>query len=197
MEHASPEVRDQVYCFNTYFYASLTNGASGKKGINYDAVKRWTSKLAKDDLFQYNYIVVPINQSSVTLDSYDMLCSFELIHSPRYHWYAAVICNVHNLQHSFLEEDESRPASRDTFLKQLDSVDGQNAPFATVADQTNLERKYRSLRISDDKDSTYRRKTRSLPDESNPVDRQDIVDLAVDERPTQAARGKRPKDPTE
>lgn len=60
LEHSSAEVKDQVHCFNTYFYASLTKMTAGKKGINYDAVKRWTSRLAKNDLFQYNYIIVPI-----------------------------------------------------------------------------------------------------------------------------------------
>jgi len=35
----------------------LTGGPP--KGITYDAVKRWTAKI---DIFQYDHVVVPINQ---------------------------------------------------------------------------------------------------------------------------------------
>jgi sentrin-specific protease 7 len=50
--------KDKVYFFNTYFYTSLTN-AKGRDAINYDSVKRWTKS---EDIFSYDYIVVPINE---------------------------------------------------------------------------------------------------------------------------------------
>jgi sentrin-specific protease 7 len=54
---------DKVYFFNTMFYSTLTRNVTGDKGaINYAGVARWT---AKEDLFNYDYIVVPINERSV------------------------------------------------------------------------------------------------------------------------------------
>lgn len=50
---------DKVYFFNTYFFTRLTENA-GRKSMNYKAVERWTSKI---DIFTYDYIVVPINES--------------------------------------------------------------------------------------------------------------------------------------
>jgi len=45
------------------FYSTLTRHVPGDKGaINYAGVARWT---AKEDLFNYDYIVVPINERSV------------------------------------------------------------------------------------------------------------------------------------
>jgi hypothetical protein len=48
----------QVYFFGTHFYTALTTG--GKRGFNYEAVQRWT---AKDDIFSYDFVVVPVNES--------------------------------------------------------------------------------------------------------------------------------------
>jgi sentrin-specific protease 7 len=50
---------NKVYLFNTHFFTRLTSTAPGQKGvINYEAVKRW----AKEDIFSYDYIVVPVNE---------------------------------------------------------------------------------------------------------------------------------------
>jgi sentrin-specific protease 7 len=55
-----PQLADKVYIFNTHFFSTLTRKVPGQKSaINYSAVARWT---AKEDLFGYDYIVVPINQ---------------------------------------------------------------------------------------------------------------------------------------
>ncbi|KAF2024219.1 cysteine proteinase [Setomelanomma holmii] len=62
---------DKVFFFNTYFFTRLTQDTGCGKSINYKAVERWTSK---EDIFKYDYIVVPINQQT--------------------HWYLAIICNV-------------------------------------------------------------------------------------------------------
>ncbi|KAL5387414.1 hypothetical protein DPSP01_003637 [Paraphaeosphaeria sporulosa] len=67
--------RDKVYLFNTHFFTTLTRKVPGQKGtFNYQGVARWT---AKEDIFGYDYIVVPINQDI--------------------HWYLAIICNVSNI----------------------------------------------------------------------------------------------------
>ncbi|KAF2448420.1 cysteine proteinase [Karstenula rhodostoma CBS 690.94] len=75
--------RDKVYLFNTHFFTTLTRKVPGQKGwINYQGVARWT---AKEDIFGYDYIVVPINQDV--------------------HWYLAIICNVSNIARTPAIED--------------------------------------------------------------------------------------------
>lgn len=71
LEQRSPELSKRVYFFNTFFFASLTNTQRGKKGINYEAVQKWTRSV---NVFSYDYVVVPINESA--------------------HWYVAIICNL-------------------------------------------------------------------------------------------------------
>lgn len=72
LEQTSPETAKKVYFFNTFFFASLTR--KGKRGINYDAVQKWTRSI---DIFSYEYVVVPICESQ--------------------HWYVAIICNLPTL----------------------------------------------------------------------------------------------------
>lgn len=71
LEERLPELAKRVYFFNTFFFASLTNTPRGKKGINYEAVQKWTRSV---NIFSYDYVVVPINESA--------------------HWYVAIICNL-------------------------------------------------------------------------------------------------------
>lgn len=95
-----PQHTKKVYVFNTYFYSSLTNGCKGRKNINYDAVKRWTSKI---DLFSYDYVIVPINERYVK----SFQNAMPLLTVPcSYHWYVAIICNLSKIGKS-LERDTS------------------------------------------------------------------------------------------
>ncbi|MCJ1380758.1 hypothetical protein MMC17_003867 [Xylographa soralifera] len=71
LEKQRPDVAKKAYWFNTYFFASLTQTVRGKRGINYEAVRKWTRNI---DVFTYDYAVVPINESA--------------------HWYVAIICNL-------------------------------------------------------------------------------------------------------
>ncbi|KAG9244948.1 hypothetical protein BJ878DRAFT_541802 [Calycina marina] len=66
-----PEMSKRVYFHNTFFYHRLTTGAPGRSRINYKAVERWTRKV---DLLSFDYIIVPVHESS--------------------HWYLAIICNT-------------------------------------------------------------------------------------------------------
>lgn len=77
-----PQFDKDVYIFNTYFYESLKK-KSGRTGINYDAVKRWTNKI---DLFGFNYVVVPVNENL--------------------HWYLAIICNLRNLKLCLVDDED-------------------------------------------------------------------------------------------
>ncbi|PQE33769.1 Sentrin-specific protease protein [Rutstroemia sp. NJR-2017a WRK4] len=74
LEQHNSHLASRVYVHNTFFYASLTNTAKGSRGINYEAVQRWTAKV---DLPSYDYIIVPVNEHT--------------------HWYVAIICNASRL----------------------------------------------------------------------------------------------------
>ncbi|KGO77335.1 Peptidase C48, SUMO/Sentrin/Ubl1 [Penicillium italicum] len=74
LERTNKEAAKRIYFFNTYFFATLTNTPRGNRGINYSGVEKWTRNV---DLFSYDYIVVPINESA--------------------HWYVAIICNLPSL----------------------------------------------------------------------------------------------------
>ncbi|KAI1818175.1 hypothetical protein GGS20DRAFT_393776 [Poronia punctata] len=73
LEDERPNLAKRVYFHNTFFYDKLKPSKAGK-GINYDSVKSWTSKV---DLFSKDFIVVPINENT--------------------HWYVAIICNAPKL----------------------------------------------------------------------------------------------------
>ena len=83
LEERKPDVARKVYFFNTFFYTSLTNHGKSHRNINYELVKKWTRK---DDIFLYDYVVVPINEA--------------------YHWYVAVICNLPALKRSPASHDD-------------------------------------------------------------------------------------------
>ena len=91
LEKRQPAQASRVYIFNTFFYERLSKPAKGKKGINYEAVERWTAKI---DIFEYDFVVVPINERCVPFITgrdrgTDLYCSA--------HWYVAIICNLPNL----------------------------------------------------------------------------------------------------
>ena len=88
LEERNAETAKRVYLFNSFFYASLTKPQKGKKGINYEAVQKWTRGV---DIFNCDYVVVPINESL--------------------HWYFAVICNLPALHRNFSNLDEDRFSS--------------------------------------------------------------------------------------
>lgn len=125
LEERSPELAKRVYFFNTFFFASLTNTQRGKKGINYEAVQKWTRSV---DIFSYDYVVVPINESA--------------------HWYVAIICNLPALaSNPDVGEDTSKdepPLSPDDH----DDPDGvltrslgrENSPAANVSAEENCLR---------------------------------------------------------
>ncbi|KAJ5908549.1 hypothetical protein N7495_001231 [Penicillium taxi] len=71
LERNNKEAAKRVYFFNSYFFDTLTKVTEGEQGINYSGVEKWTRNV---DLFSYDYILVPINQSA--------------------HWYIAIICNL-------------------------------------------------------------------------------------------------------
>ncbi|KAM0163447.1 hypothetical protein ACHAQE_003232 [Botrytis cinerea] len=139
LEQHHPELATRVYVHNTFFYASLTKAAKGKKGINYEAVERWTAKV---DLLSYDYIIVPVNENA--------------------HWYMAIICNAPRLlnleirqssqptengaQSEYDREIESRNASKLT----TPSKSPQSTPMRSVSDkdETSVDNSFGELSLA-------------------------------------------------
>lgn len=108
-ESMLPEHRKDVYMFNTFFYSSLST-KNGRKAFNYDAVKRWTSKV---EIFKYRYVVVPIN-----LDL---------------HWFVAIICNLPKLMQSDDDSDieEIQEITKVDFNQNDNEINGLPGPLPT------------------------------------------------------------------
>lgn len=130
--------RDKVYLFNTHFFTTLARKVPGQKGtINYQGVARWT---AKEDIFGYDYIVVPINQDI--------------------HWFLAIICNVSNIARTPAIEDATRSEGDDlTTCKGLESKpeakdeDLQSIPPPALLDPPEPPRPFAVDEIIDPDDS--------------------------------------------
>ncbi|KAI0157532.1 hypothetical protein GGR57DRAFT_510559 [Xylariaceae sp. FL1272] len=73
LEEEQPAWAKRIYFQNTFFYDKL-KPTKASQGINYERVKGWTSKV---DLFEKDFIIVPINEYS--------------------HWYVAIICHAPKL----------------------------------------------------------------------------------------------------
>lgn len=127
LEQHHPELTERVYVHNTFFYASLTKTAKGKRGINYEAVERWTAKV---DLPSYDYIIVPVNENT--------------------HWYVAIICNAPKL----LDPDtkEESPSLKNGAKPDLGSViESHNASKPTTPSKSPQPT---SERLSNEVDET-------------------------------------------
>ena len=106
----SPE---KVFFFNTFFYGQLTKN-TGRASINYKAVEKWTSKI---DIFDYDYIVVPICEVN--------------------HWYLAIICNVANIVRKPVEEDFDDNSPVEVAEVVEGNVGQQDQPGPTIKDASD------------------------------------------------------------
>ncbi|PHH63762.1 hypothetical protein CDD81_5527 [Ophiocordyceps australis] len=99
LEVQNSEAQSKVYIFSTFFYEKLR---STRSKINYEGVKTWTAKI---DLFSYDYVIVPVNESA--------------------HWYLAIICNLPNtLKNCNKNDDESGGARMvDVMLPKIITLD--------------------------------------------------------------------------
>ncbi|KAK9767121.1 hypothetical protein K7432_003313 [Basidiobolus ranarum] len=87
----NPTLADRVHFFNPFFYHRLTHKDSSSNA--YERVKKWTSKI---DLFEKDYIFVPINENL--------------------HWYLALICfPALLLNDTHLDQPETRPKTDDVY----------------------------------------------------------------------------------
>lgn len=111
LEETKPEIARKVYFFNTFFFASLTKTQRGKRGINYEAVQNWTRSI---DLFAFEYIVVPINESA--------------------HWYLSIICNLPTILPDFTAGKSSAEVTG-TFSPQVEQhIEDETVEAAILSD---------------------------------------------------------------
>lgn len=119
-ENMRPPHKDRVHFFNTFFYTSLT-AKTGKRGINYDAVKKWTKNV---DLLSKPYVVVPIN-----LDL---------------HWFVVIVYNLPAVKRKMMDSDAVEPPTEDLTLSDSDvmpeKADGTRSRLAKLALTDGLDR---------------------------------------------------------
>ena len=116
------EVKDKsAYFFGTHFFTTVadTSGIpkdSKVRGINYKAVERWT---AKDDIFSYDYVIVPINEMA--------------------HWYLAIICNLPNVQRKMASQDDAE--GEEPSQESADNaINGSQAQPMDISESTERQR---------------------------------------------------------
>ncbi|KAF8340540.1 uncharacterized protein EI90DRAFT_2906174, partial [Cantharellus anzutake] len=63
MQETNPTLAEQVHLFNSFFYGKLS---SKLPSDGYQSVRKWTSKF---NFFDKNYIVIPINEKYVLVNS--------------------------------------------------------------------------------------------------------------------------------
>ncbi|KAJ5609398.1 hypothetical protein N7528_009965 [Penicillium herquei] len=109
LERTNKELAKRVYFFNSYFFETLKNSQSGSNEINYSGVEKWTRNV---NLFEYDYIVVPINENA--------------------HWYVAIICNLPKLDAS------SEPDSQNDATPPKGPAPGPDQPHIVSFDSLDI-----------------------------------------------------------
>ncbi|KAI1438726.1 hypothetical protein GGR50DRAFT_637513 [Xylaria sp. CBS 124048] len=112
LEDDEPDLARRVYFHNTFFYDKLKPTKTGR-GINYDSVKAWTSKV---DLFSKDYIIVPINEYT--------------------HWYVAIIYNAPKLV-LCPEGDKQVDGIENDVIAILDDIDVSREHLRAPKDDTS------------------------------------------------------------
>jgi Ulp1 family protease len=98
-EEMAPEHKDKVHFFNSFFFTAMMQ-KNGRKGFNYEGVKKWTKGI---DLFSKPYVVVPMCENL--------------------HWFVAIICNLPNLERkTALLGDDAADAAETPLTSQKTSV---------------------------------------------------------------------------
>ncbi|KUJ17311.1 uncharacterized protein LY89DRAFT_50502 [Mollisia scopiformis] len=125
LEHQlKPEVAKRVYFQNSFFFEKLSKPAKGSKdGINYKAVEKWTAKV---NIFEYDYIVVPVNENL--------------------HWYVAIICNAPKLLEA-AEKAKHEIVSQDVTEGQ--SIEKTTEKSASPSSDSSLTPRTRGMTLAD------------------------------------------------
>ncbi|KAF4628861.1 hypothetical protein G7Y89_g9289 [Cudoniella acicularis] len=129
LEQKQPEVAKRIYFHNSFFYTSLVKTPRGKKGINYEAVQRWTAKV---DLFEKDYIVVPVCENL--------------------HWYLAIICNAPRLLYPDAKESDTKDVGEKPKVETSENVPKHSASSPTSSPHSkhsDVDAKMEGMSIDD------------------------------------------------
>ncbi|KIX09824.1 uncharacterized protein Z518_00905 [Rhinocladiella mackenziei CBS 650.93] len=128
MEKNKSDLYRRMYFFNTYFYEALTKNCKGKKGINYDAVNRWTKNI---NIFNRDFVIVPVNEN--------------------FHWYLAIICNLSYFLPKPDEEDEDQVDPNIQATEDVESTDQRMEEIEKQAEASteDTQRSLAELSIGD------------------------------------------------
>lgn len=92
IHRTNEDLAKRIYFFNSYFFEKLTTNVPNGEVINYEAVEKWTRNI---NLFEYDYIIVPINDEQ--------------------HWFLSIIYNLPSLVVSTpLHSDDDGASDRAT-----------------------------------------------------------------------------------
>lgn len=140
-EHSQPDIARRIYIFNTFFYQKLTRT---KGDINYEAVQRWTDA----DLFNYAYVVVPINEGA--------------------HWYVVIICNLPVLAELCEKRQDANPASISTQTRKATETKTESAKQTRIPTLQKIDLSHNDADIGPSK--TGKRKTIVSDSEADPAE---------------------------
>jgi sentrin-specific protease 7 len=161
-----PAMSKRVYFHNTFFYEALTTPVKGKRGINYEAVKRWTSRV---NLLSYDYIIVPVNENS--------------------HWYLAIIYNAPKLvnpdpqvneipQSQETNTDARQSQSNTGSTKKVPPASPQN-PSRISPSETSVGEHMRNMSLEEEeKERLDPSPMNALTVQTAPKQRNNLVDLS-------------------
>ncbi|KAF8861196.1 cysteine proteinase, partial [Acephala macrosclerotiorum] len=150
LEERNPDVAKRIYFHNSFFFEKLSKPAKGSKDIiNYEAVKKWTAKV---NLFDYDYIVVPVNEN--------------------FHWYVAIICNAPRLANQPKKGKKKGPPPRkhdpSAFrIITLDSFHGAHSPCCTKLKKYLLQEMKTKLHIEAQDPGSVGMTAKNIPVQSN------------------------------
>lgn len=158
LEEARPEIADQIYFFNTFFFATLTASGKARRSINYEGVQKWTRRGV--DIFTKKFVVVPINEAT--------------------HWYVALICNLPALQRRInLEDDAEDPEENNTVISNLVSAQQENNLGPTVPGSETVEGPSEKMDIDSQHESNRPTVNNTSPESTQPT----ILDSMNDTNP--------------
>lgn len=170
IELKDPHLASKIYFFNSYFFDSLTKTTNGRKGINYDAVKKWTRN---ENILSKEFVIVPINESS--------------------HWYLAVIVNLDKLKRggaldltseNGIEEDAEKAE-----VKEAIDLDAE-IEFAEVkeknGDSPGLSQGVKAIDLDGESPEESKKIETADQESIQAVDTTDDKDIVVEQLPTPA-----------
>jgi hypothetical protein len=128
LKEKNPALHQETHFFNTFFFERLSTpsrwGMRGDKQKNMDTVLRWTAKV---DLFEKNYVIIPINERCIFHTQNHNLGKLSTNRYNSSHWYLAIICNLQHLKRKFPNPEAATDSDSGTI-----AADPENTEATTV-----------------------------------------------------------------